>query len=101
MELWCGWFLRKVSPRCPSLLVNPTRPDLDVALERAKGEVSDVLLNVEHALDRAKRARKVVTKDGVDRNAELALGEAIESLERLRKRLLQDTYFAGDNVRLL
>jgi len=79
----------------------PARPDLDVALERAKGEVSDVLLNVEHALDRARKARKVVTKDGVDRNAELALGEAIAGLEILRKRLLQDTYFAGDNVRLL
>jgi len=77
------------------------RPDLDVALERAKGEVSDVLLTVEHALDRAKRARKVVVKDGADRNAELALGESIQSLEKLRKRLLQDTYFAGDNIRLL
>jgi len=79
----------------------PARPDLDVSLERAKGEVSDVLLTVEHALDRAKRARKVVLKDGVDRNAELALGDAIQSLEKLRKRLLQDTYFAGDNIRLL
>lgn len=83
----------------------PARPavrsDVDVALERAKGEVSDVLLTVEHALDRAKRARKVVLKDGADRNAELALGDAIQSLGKLRKRLLQDTYFAGDNIRLL
>ena len=64
-------------------------------------EVSDVLLNVEHALDRAKRARKIVAKDGVDSNAELALGEAAASLDRLRKRLFQDTYFAGDNLRLM
>jgi predicted O-methyltransferase YrrM len=65
------------------------------------GEVSDVLLNIEHALDRAKRARKIVAKAGVDSNAELALGEAAAGLERLRKRLFQDTYFAGDNLRLM
>ena len=73
----------------------------EIALERAKGEVSDVLLNIEHALDRAKRARKNVAKGGVDGNAELALGEAVAGLERLRKRLFQDTYFAGDNLRLM
>jgi hypothetical protein len=38
------------------------RTDGQIALERAKGEVSDVLLNIEHALDRAKRARKNVAK---------------------------------------
>lgn len=77
------------------------RSDEQVALERAKGEVSDVLLNIEHALDRARRARKKVAKDGVDNNAELALAEVSAGLERLRKRLLQDTYFAGDNLRLM
>lgn len=77
------------------------RTDEEIALERAKGEVSDVLLNIEHALDRAKRARKNVARDGVDNNAELALTEAAAGLERLRKRLLQDTYFAGDNLRLM
>ena len=77
------------------------RTEDQIALERAKGEVSDVLLNIEHALDRAKRARKNVAKDGVDNNAELALAEAAAGLDRLRKRLLQDTYFAGDNLRLI
>ena len=77
------------------------RTDEEIALERAKGEVSDVLLNIEHALDRAKRARKIVAKDGVDSNAELALAEAAAGLELLRKRLFQDTYFAGDNLRLM
>lgn len=72
-----------------------------VALERAKGEVSDVLMLIEHALDRAKRGHKVVRKDDVDSNAELALGVAVSDLERLRKRLMQDTYFAGDALRLL
>jgi predicted O-methyltransferase YrrM len=72
-----------------------------VARERAMGEVSDVLLTVEHALDRARRALKVVRKDGADTNAELALVDAVKELERVRKRLTQDTYFAGDALRML
>ncbi len=72
-----------------------------IALERAAGQVSDVLLNLEHTLARAKKAHKVIAKDGVDSNAELALAQAIRELERVRKRLQQDTYFAGDSLRLL
>ena len=75
-------------------------PD-QLARERAMGEVSDVLLTVEHALDRAKRALKTVRKDHADTNAELALVEVIKELERLRKRLTKDTYFAGDHLRML
>lgn len=71
------------------------------AMEKAASEVSDVLLNLEHSLSRAKRALKVVTKDATDRNAELALRDAISDLERVRKRLQTDTYFAGDAVRLI
>lgn len=67
-----------------------------VARERAAAEVSDVLLNIEWALTRAKKARTLVDKDGVDVNASLALAEAIRDLERVRKRLTQDTYFAAD-----
>lgn len=78
-----------------------TRTTEQVALERAKGEVSDVLVLIEHALERAKRSQKIVKKDNVDTNAQLALGVAVSDLERLRKRLLQDTYFAGDALRLL
>ncbi|MEJ7629685.1 MAG: hypothetical protein WKF54_08850 [Nocardioidaceae bacterium] len=72
-----------------------------VALESAAGHVSDVLLNLEHTLARAKKAHRLVAKEGVDTNAELALGQAIKDLERVRKRLQQDTYFAGDSLRLL
>ena len=85
----------------PEPIPDAVRTDEEIALERAKAEVSDVLLNIEHALDRAKRARKNVAKAGVDNKAELALAEAAAGLERLRKRLLQDTYFAGDNLRLM
>lgn len=71
------------------------------ALERSAGEVSDVLLNLEHTLAHAKRALKAVRKDGVDRNAELALEDLVGELDRSRKRLQQDTYFAGDAIRLI
>lgn len=77
------------------------RTSEETARERAMGEVSDVMLNLEHTLARAKKAHKTVLRDGVDRNAELALADAITGLEALRKRLLKDTYFAGDSVRLL
>ena len=55
-----------------------------------------MLLTLEHALGRAKKGLAQVKKDGADRNAELALADTVKELERLRKRLLQDTYFAGD-----
>lgn len=72
-----------------------------LAEERAAAQVSDVLLTLEHALARARKGLAAVRKDGVDRNAELALGDTVKELDRLRKRLLQDTYFAGDSVRLI
>lgn len=64
-------------------------------------EVSDVLLNIEHAVTRARRAHRTVAKDGADRNAELALFEAAENLSKIRKRLMQDTYYTGDAIRLI
>ena len=76
------------------------RSSQQVARERSSAEISDVLLTIEHALSRAKKAKAVVSKDGVDVNAELALADAIKDLEKLRKRLTQDTYFASD-VRLI
>ena len=72
-----------------------------VAMERSAQKVSDVLLNLEHSIVAAKKALKVVEKDGVDTNAQHALKELIPQLERSRKRLQQDTYFAGDNLRLI
>ncbi|MGH3473404.1 MAG: hypothetical protein ACRDOT_00675 [Aeromicrobium sp.] len=72
-----------------------------VAMERSAQKVSDVLLNLEHSIAAAKKALKLVEKDAVDTNAEHALKDLIPQLERARKRLQQDTYFAGDNLRLL
>ena len=70
------------------------RSDDQIVRERAGNEVSDVLLDL--TLARARKAHKVVSKDGVDVNAELALTQLITDLDRLRKRFTQDTYYATD-----
>ncbi len=71
------------------------------AHERALGEVSDTLLCIEQAIDRAKRGLKSMAKGGGDVNVELALRVALDDLQKLRKRLMQDTYYSGDALRLL
>lgn len=77
------------------------RSDEQLAEERAMAEVSDVLLNLEHTLARAKKARKRLASGVEGHNARLALDEAVTSLEIARKRLQQDAYFAGDDLRLI
>lgn len=72
------------------------RSSEQVARERAAGHVSDVLLNLEYALTAAKKAHRQVAKGAADVNAELALADTLKDLERVRKRLMQDTYFAAD-----
>jgi hypothetical protein len=82
------------------LVQDPRSPE-QVKDERAMTEVSAVLLNLDHTLTKAKKAQKVVAKDGANRNAELALTDLIEQLTKARKRFVQDTYYAGDSARLL
>lgn len=77
------------------------RTAAQVARERAMGEVSDVLLNLDHTITRAKKARALAAKDEAAHNTELALSDLIRDLERARKRLMQDTYYAGDALRLI
>ncbi|MEO7373028.1 MAG: hypothetical protein ABIW36_03850 [Terrimesophilobacter sp.] len=72
-----------------------------VAHEQALGEISDVMLNLEHTIVRAKKALVRVRKSGGDNNVELALIDVIAALERSHKRLMQDTYYAGDSLRLI
>jgi len=69
--------------------------------ENAMGEVSAVLLNLEHTIARAKKGLIKVSKAGGDPNVELALQVAITELTKQHKRLMQDTYYAGDAIRLL
>lgn len=71
------------------------------AHEQALGEISDVLLNLEHTISRAKKALARVRKSGGDHNIELALQDAIADLERSHKRFMQDTYYSGDTLRLI
>ncbi len=77
------------------------QPSSDGPRDEAMGEVSAVLLNLEHTIARAKKGLAKVKKSGGDRNIELALEAVIAELSRQHKRLMQDTYYAGDAVRLL
>ncbi|MBX3088663.1 MAG: hypothetical protein KF742_09230 [Cryobacterium sp.] len=77
------------------------RSPQQIAHENALGEISDVLLNLEHTIDRSKKALARVRKAGGDSNVEIALVEALADLQRVHKRLMQDTYYAGDSVRLI
>ena len=69
--------------------------------DEALGEVSAVLLNLEHTIARAKKGLVNVRKQGGNANVELALEAAIAELTKQHKRLMQDTYYAGNAVRLL
>lgn len=89
-----------MAPSVPMPAGSPRRPS-DEDREQAMGEVSAVLLNLEHTIDRAKKALKKVKKTGADPNVELALEQAIKDLTARHKRLMQDTYYAGDAIRLL
>ncbi len=77
------------------------RTPAQASREQALSEISDVLLNLEHTIARAKKALVRVRKSGGDNNIELALTEAIADLERTHKRFMQDTYYAGDSLRLI
>ncbi|MBR22158.1 MAG: hypothetical protein CMF57_06935 [Leifsonia sp.] len=77
------------------------RSPAEIVREQALGEISDVLLNLEHTRTRAKKALQRVRKSGGEHNVELALTELIADLERTHKRFMHDTYYAGDTLRLL
>jgi len=64
-------------------------------------EVADVLLNVEHAIARAKKAAKRLGDSAEEHNAKLALSQALERLEAARRGLQRDAYFAGAELRLI
>lgn len=73
------------------------RDEEQLLRERSGGAVSDVLLNLDYTLEAARKGAKVVAKSGVDRNAELALTDLVKELQRLRKRFVQDTYYAVED----
>lgn len=73
----------------------------EAAREVALAEVSDVLLNLEHTIARTKKAIATARKSGSATNAELALSDALTDLEKVHKRLMHDTYYAADSLRLI
>lgn len=72
------------------------RSDEQIVHERAYTQVSNVLLNLEHTLETARKGHKIVAKDGAEVNVELALADLVKDLERIRKRFEQDTYYSTD-----
>jgi len=79
----------------------PERSPEQIRHENAGEHLSAVMLNVEHALDRARKAHKAVAKAGGETNIELALADCARDLEKVRKRLFQDGYFGSKTIRLM
>lgn len=79
----------------------PERSPEQIRDEDAGTQLSAVMLNVERALERARKAHKVVAKAGGETNIELALADCARDLEKVRKRLLQDGYFGSKTIRLM
>lgn len=78
------------------------RSDEQFLHEEAMTDVSDVLLSVEDAVKRARKALKTLGDTPSERNAALALQHTVESLTAVRKRLEWDTLYADpDAPRLL
>ena len=71
-----------------------------VAAERAMGHVSDLLTNLDGAIERAKKGLAELRKadDDATRGQRLALEDALRDLQRVRKRLFQDAYYGGDRL---
>jgi hypothetical protein len=57
------------------------RPDEQIRQEQAMGDVSDVLLNIEYAIARAKKGLKRLGDSPEEHNARLALSKAVDELD--------------------
>ena len=71
------------------------------AADDAKGEVSAVLLNLEHTIPRAKEGLVKIRKAGGDTNVELALAALVKDLEEKHRRLMQAACYATNPVCLI
>ncbi|HQV20567.1 MAG TPA: hypothetical protein PLC22_19910 [Gordonia sp. (in: high G+C Gram-positive bacteria)] len=74
------------------------RSDAQAAHELAMSEVSDVLVNIEHTIARAKKAKRRIGDSAEAHNAQLALADTLRELQRVRSRLQKDAYFSGDEL---
>lgn len=78
------------------------RSDEQFLHEEAMTDVSEVLLSIEDAVKRARKALKTLGETPSERNAALALRQTVDSLTSVRKRLEWDTLYADpDAPRLL
>ncbi len=82
-------------PRRASRSDGPTEPATrsaeQIAHERAMAEVSDVLMNLGHALGRARKARRKLGLAAAERNARPASDEVVAALAKARAWLQTDT----------
>jgi hypothetical protein len=69
--------------------------------ERAMAEVADVMVNLDQTIARAVKARKKLGDSPEEHNAKLALHDTIALLRKVRSRLERDTFFGGDELRLV
>jgi hypothetical protein len=69
--------------------------------ERAMSEVADVVVNLDHTIARAVKAKKKLGESPEEHNAKLALEDALTLLRKVRSRLERDTFFGGDELRLV
>jgi len=60
-----------------------------------------VLISLEHAIARPKKAAKGLGDTPEEHNARLALADAQATLEKVRTRLQKDSYFSGNELRLV
>lgn len=72
---------------------DPGRSADQLARERVMTQVSDVLLNLEHTIARARKGKRVAA--AVDAGVARALADLVKDLDVLRKQLTQRTYFAA------
>lgn len=74
------------------------RSDEQFLHEEAMTDVSDVLMSMEDAVKRARKALKTLGDSPSERNAKLALRQTVDSLTAVRKRLEWDTLYADPDV---
>lgn len=84
-----------------SMPANDPRSAEQSAQEDAMRQVSDVILNIDQAIARARKGIKRIGDTGEERNARLALADALKGLQDVKARLKKDAYYSGTDLRLL
>lgn len=71
------------------------------AHEDAMRQVSDVVLNIDQAITRARKGLKRIGDADEEGNTRLALADALKGLQDVKARLQKDAYYSGSDLRLI